>query len=636
MALFARLSIKQRLLIPLIVQLLFVLVIGFIYWQSRDATSQQEANSQQAGAALQAMRKAADEVTDYLQGRKNLPDAQAAFDSAFAQLDKVNQQSSQRTEVLHAEISQHLQQAEQLLQANHKIEQEIFELTNVSAQQSNDFLKGISQKLADPTQEKSVTQLERLVIQGASINTDASLRLQSQFLKLKADLRQQNALNEMLNTLIENVKKDEVALAGTPFAGLPQASLKANLRIQELSAQFVSQTQAAQAQEAAIIDAVSQLTDELSKVATQGSYGIFMYFSGLLQTILILVTLGSLLIIFTGTLTLRSILQPIQEIDRTARKLAAAGGDLTQRLSVQGTDEIAQLAANFNAFLDKLQQMFRSIVELTGKLQQAADSSRHASQQAALNIDQNQGNARQAAINMEQLDQLARDLSSHISQVTSEADQADSQVNNAHEVVFNNSGLMNALETSIQEAMQVIGQLAQDSQNVGGILQVIRDIADQTNLLALNAAIEAARAGEQGRGFAVVADEVRKLAQRTQDSIAEIHTLTDRLQTAARQAESSMDAGNRRTHESARNSEQVADLTTQVRQAIQQLKTTSQAVSAVVLHQEQAAHAASEQLRDIASAADTASAAAHQTRDASEQSAQITQQLNEVISHFKI
>ncbi|MBV2234707.1 MAG: methyl-accepting chemotaxis protein [Sterolibacterium sp.] len=635
MRFLARLTIRQRLMIPLIIQLIFVLVVAFIYWQSRGAIQQQEARSQQIGVVLQEMRQATAGVTDYLHGRKSHQETQAAFDAAFTQLAEaasLNRDLQDRRQA----ITQQLKQAETLLQANQQIEREIFELTNVSAQQSNDFLKGVSQKLADPSQEKSVGQLERLVIAGAMVNTDSSLRLQSQFLKLKADLRQQQALQDMLTLLIDNVRQDERNLAGTPFAGLPQASLKANLRIQELSGQYVSQAQAAQQAEAAIVATVQQLSSTLGKAENQGAYAIYLYFSGLLETILVLVVLGSLAIIATGTLTFRSIIRPIQEIDRTARKLALAGGDLTQRLNVQGNDEIAQLAANFNSFLDKLQQMFRELAQLAQRLQTAADSSRHASQQTAASVDQSQLSSQQATAAVVQLDQLARDLTTHVTQVATEATASDGQVQHAHGKVADNVTLMNTLERSIQEAKQVIAQLVQDSQNVGGILSTIREIADQTNLLALNAAIEAARAGEQGRGFAVVADEVRKLAQRTQESVTETHELIERLQTAAQQAEASMETGNRRTQESARNSEQISTLTDQIRAAIVQLKTTSQAVAEVVMQQEQAAGAASERLQHIADQTKIASQAAHQTQASSEQSADIAHQLNQVVGYFKI
>ncbi len=231
-----------------------------------------------------------------------------------------------------------------------------------------------------------------------------------------------------------------------------------------------------------------------------------------------------------------SITRRICVVNRQLSDVAKGEGDLSQRLDVQGKDEIATLAVSFNQFVATIDGALRSTslgvasLGTTGdQLSSAATATRHG-------MDGLQQNTHAVVVAIEELSATSKDVASNAAAVSDSARRADEEARDGQALVHKSMQATGRLADDMAQAADAIRELRQESENIGSILDVIRGIADQTNLLALNAAIEAARAGEQGRGFAVVADEVRTLAQRSQHSTEEIQTLIERLQTKSEQA----------------------------------------------------------------------------------------------------
>ncbi|WP_336366235.1 methyl-accepting chemotaxis protein [Marinobacter sp. C2H3] len=242
-------------------------------------------------------------------------------------------------------------------------------------------------------------------------------------------------------------------------------------------------------------------------------------------------------------LFLKLILGSIRAIRDQLDAMAQGEGDLTQRVPVTVQDDLGQLAESFNRVLANLQEMIRSIQTLSGDLAERADGLAHA---ARANSD---GIARQT----ESIDMVAtaiNEMQSAIEEVAGNANRAAEITRDTERTGADNARLIGdssrqvqRLAAQIAKAIDAITTLSRDSDNITSVLDVIRGIAEQTNLLALNAAIEAARAGEQGRGFAVVADEVRSLAGRTQQSTEDIHTMITALQAGVAAVVTEMEAG---------------------------------------------------------------------------------------------
>jgi methyl-accepting chemotaxis protein len=235
------------------------------------------------------------------------------------------------------------------------------------------------------------------------------------------------------------------------------------------------------------------------------------------------------------------IVKRLQDVSKTMRNIAEGEGDLTHQLNIQGRDELTDLASLFNLFQTKLRTL---IMQIADGNTQVAD----AAKQLALTNDTTHGHVQQQQQEMKQVMEAMyhitnsiADVARHAAQAATAAQEADGQATTGCEVVEGAITSIDALSEQIEAGTQIIDQLSTDSEEIGKVLDVIRAIADQTNLLALNAAIEAARAGEQGRGFAVVADEVRTLASRTQDSTQEIRAMIEQLQSRASIAVKSMD-----------------------------------------------------------------------------------------------
>jgi methyl-accepting chemotaxis protein len=251
-------------------------------------------------------------------------------------------------------------------------------------------------------------------------------------------------------------------------------------------------------------------------------------------------------VMFSLTVMVRTLVtRPVARINRALGEIAAGGGDLTKRLSISSHDELGELAGSFNRFIENLHSLLGTVIGSANKLSSAANGLAARTSDVSTASRQQLAGARETASSLTEMSRVALDVASSATRSATSTHEAKQQTQAGVDVVSSTVEQVGQLGSEIAETRERIIDLRNDCDAVTRVLDVIRSIADQTNLLALNAAIEAARAGEAGRGFAVVADEVRKLAQMTGASTSEIATMLDKLQAAARNAGEAMD----RSHE---------------------------------------------------------------------------------------
>ncbi len=241
------------------------------------------------------------------------------------------------------------------------------------------------------------------------------------------------------------------------------------------------------------------------------------------------------------------ITRPVLQLKDAMADIASGDGDLTRRLEIKSGDEVGQLAEQFNVFTGKIHTLLQGIVQHTRAVAEAADHLRDVSGASSREINQERTEVDSVSTAVTEMAHTVQEISANAAESSRAATVAEQQATDGMSQAQNMLTEIHALADAISQGVQTVSGLSQESDNIGAVVDVINSIAEQTNLLALNAAIEAARAGEQGRGFAVVADEVRSLASRTQDSTDDIRKMVEKLQKMASETDTAMKAGKERS-----------------------------------------------------------------------------------------
>lgn len=332
--------------------------------------------------------------------------------------------------------------------------------------------------------------------------------------------------------------------------------------------------------------------------------------------------------------TVRSISQPLSRVNHMLNIMA--DGNLTERVDYNAQDEFGELASNTNKLTGNLRKLIEGIANRATQLATAAEESSNVSDETTNAIDEQRRQIEQVATATQEMNNTASEMADGADQALQEIQHSDDEAKRVREISDKNRTTIEGLAREIQSASEVIDQLSENSKNIGGILDVIRGIADQTNLLALNAAIEAARAGEQGRGFAVVADEVRTLASRTQESTEEIQDMIESLQNDSQRAVSVMNKGREQAELSVQQSDEAAQALQSITESVHQASDSSNHIANAAKEQSSTAHDISERLEAIVSIAEQTASGSKQTAQASNEVAKLADELQDSIKSFRV
>ncbi|WP_434567718.1 methyl-accepting chemotaxis protein [Vibrio chagasii] len=340
-------------------------------------------------------------------------------------------------------------------------------------------------------------------------------------------------------------------------------------------------------------------------------------------------------IAFVAMFIIKKALAPLTTLSSAMEALSKGDGDLTQRISVNSKDEIGTLAHHVNAFIAKLQEIVRDIADSSSQLNEQSEVSTNVARQTSDGLTVQLHEISQIATAVHEMSATAEEVANNAQMTADSAISSTENCEQGKQVIIRNQDSITNLAKQVENASGIIQELEKNALDINAILSTISDIAEQTNLLALNAAIEAARAGEQGRGFAVVADEVRVLSQRTHSSTDEIREMIETLQKNSVSAVESMQRSQDLAQSSVDDANNATTALEEIASSIQQISDMASHISNAASEQRTVTGEVSKNIQLVNDVSDKMSTEADNSRHLSEELRGIAQQLNSQVQLFK-
>ncbi|WP_256050911.1 methyl-accepting chemotaxis protein [Stutzerimonas stutzeri] len=381
-------------------------------------------------------------------------------------------------------------------------------------------------------------------------------------------------------------------------------------------------------------DKVQAYSDNLHIHAVTAYTSAEKHFDTLLLWLGVVLVLALVLSSALAWATLWGIGQAVNALLYGGKRLA--DGDLMHRVEYRGRDELGNIADCFNAMADHMQETIRELSKAVEQLAAAAEQTATVSRQTGEGIHRQHLEIDQVATAMNEMSATVQDVASNAASAAHAAEKADSEAELGQQVVTQSIQMIDSLAGEVEHAATVIGELENASATISSVVDVIRGIADQTNLLALNAAIEAARAGEQGRGFAVVADEVRSLASRTQHSTAEIQGMIEKVQGGARRAVEVMEKSCEKAEAGRSQVAEAGRVLQQITAAVATINDMNAMIASAAEEQSSVAEEINRNITNVSGIAEETSDASHQNVETSRELSALANRLHTLVQAFKV
>lgn len=343
----------------------------------------------------------------------------------------------------------------------------------------------------------------------------------------------------------------------------------------------------------------------------------------------------ALLAWFSFVITM-SIITPLRKTTAAMDDISQGEGDLTARLDGSGNDEISELATAFNSYTEKIHEIIRQVKSATGELTSSSSELHSISAETNSGMTQQRNETQQAATAVTEMAATVKEIAKSSEAAAESASDADKEAVAGKGIVGEAAETINKLASEVERSAEVINRLESESDAIGSVLDVIRGIAEQTNLLALNAAIEAARAGEQGRGFAVVADEVRTLASRTQQSTQEIQKMIEKLQTGSREAVKVMNSSRVTTQQTVAKASEAAESLNKIASAVAIISDMNRQIASAAEEQSAVAQEIDSNIVRISDLAEHGAENTVRVSSASERLSVLSGGLEHLVQRFKV